>query len=198
MRASVTWALGGAAVAVVATAGVWWIVDRDEPAAWLFSQTSDSGSLTTDADGALTLTLRDVDPMVTAFTDRPARDAELVTTTDFVAAWPTLFAGDPPNAVLVRRAPGGAAESVVLTLGTPTLGADGVVFPAQQVAGDLPDHLTALADGARPPGPGDFDAVSLFIDSSGQPYPLSPGQDLSPVERSILSDLGYTDTPTPQ
>lgn len=193
-----TWALGGAVVAVAATAGVWWIVDRDEPAAWLFSHTSASGSLTADADGALILTLREVDPMVTAFTDRPARDAELIATTDFVAAWPTLFAGDPPNAVLVERAPGGAAESVVLTLGTPALGPDGLVFSAQPVAGELPSHLTALADGAGAAKPAEFNSVSLFIDSSGQPFPLSAGQDLSPVERGILADLGYTDTPTPQ
>lgn len=194
MRAAVAWATGLTAGALVLGAATWWIVDRDSSPSWLFSQTAASGRLAAADGGALTLTLEDVDPFVTAFTDRPARDAEIVPTTDMVESWGALFAGDPPNAVLVEHVPGRETTSVVLTLGAPTWAPEGLVYPVQPVEGNLPEHLVALADDARQAAPAEFGQVSLMIDSSGQPDPAAPSRELSPVERGILQDLGYTVT----
>jgi hypothetical protein len=43
--------------------------ESDDGASWLFGQTADAGTFSTDAEGVSTLTLIDVDPGVIAFTD---------------------------------------------------------------------------------------------------------------------------------
>jgi hypothetical protein len=64
---------------------------------WLFTQTSTGGTFTTTADGTHTLTLTGVDPGVTAFTDRPDRDAAVIPIDQFVREWPSMFEDSAPT-----------------------------------------------------------------------------------------------------
>lgn len=106
------------------------------------------------------MTLSDPDARIVRYADRPGRAAEWMSLPTFVAAWPVLFAGDPPNAVLswAPAAADRAAGMLVLELGTPSLAADGssLVLPAiaapvsgeDLLATEWPDRSAALALGA--------------------------------------------------
>lgn len=126
----------------------------------LFALAADSGTVSADAAGDLTLTLDAPDPQLIQYADRPGRSAAWMPLDTFVAAWPVLFAGDPPNAVL-SWAPTSADHApgmLVLELGDPVLAADGgslvLSAIAAPVAGqdllatDWPDRSVPLALGA--------------------------------------------------
>ena len=58
---------------------------------WLFSLSSDAGSMKKNADGSYLLTLTGADDAITAFTDRPVRDTAVVPLGRAVIAWPQVL-----------------------------------------------------------------------------------------------------------
>ena len=187
------------AVAVIGLAvgslAAWWVMNRSSDAApsWLFSQAASGGSLTQEADGTYTLTLTGVSAGVVAFTDRPVRDATIIDSNELVQAWPNLFAGSAPNAVLVEHGADGQQASAVLTLTGVTSNADTLTYTATLITDKVPSGLTALADVPNTQPPASFASASLFIDAAA--LGCSADSCLSPVEQGILKDLGYSDEP---
>ena len=153
-------------LAVGAAGAMWWFLDnrQDQTPSWLFSHTSDSGSLQDNDDGTFTLTLNDIDPHTIAFTDRPDRDSEIIDTAALVEAWPTMFADSAPNAVLVEHQPTGEANSVVLTLENPQLSGSTLTFDALVLAEEVPSSVENHAGPIHLTPPATFEAASLFID----------------------------------
>lgn len=189
-----------AVVAVALAAGsltAWWLTHRSSDVApsWLFSQGATGGTLTQGADGTYILTLTGVDPEVVAFTDRPVRDATIIDSDELVQAWPDLFAGSAPNAVLVEHGPGGQRASAVLTLIGVTSNADTLTYTATLITDKVPSGLEALADSTTAAPPTSFASASLFIDTATLGCTVDTCT--SPVEQGILQDLGYTDEPPP-
>lgn len=141
-------------------------VAADAPPApsWLFSHTADEGEIREEADGSLELVLRAFDPHVTAFTDRPVRDARIETVEWLVESWSALFSEDPPNAVLVEHDTAGAAQSVVLTLLAVERVSDELRFTVTVIEPEAGSDVDSIA-GVRHDDPVRlFQAVSLFID----------------------------------
>ncbi len=136
-----------------------------EAPSWLFTLTSTGGTFSTDADGTQTLTLTGIDPGVTAFTDRPDRDAAVVPADRFVQEWPSLFEDSAPNAVLVEHEPSGESDSFVVTLFDPVLDGSTLTFTAEIVDGeDHSDQIPGLTATPHSEPPASFSTVSLFID----------------------------------
>lgn len=189
-RSNAVWIAALAVTAAVAAGGTWLVVDRtddqpmgdpvavvaetptDDPAAdaaapsWLFSQTAGAGTFVDDGDGSGTLTLTDVAPGVTGFTDRPDRDTVVISVETLVEAWPTLFADSAPNAVLVEHDPAGDTDSFVLELSDPAFDGTTLTFAAKVVHGE--DHSSQLPGLTATPyttPPETFSTVSLFIDN---------------------------------
>jgi len=159
--------IASALVLLGAGAGASWLAlsnQQDETPSWLFSQTSDSGSLRDQGDGTFVLILNDIDAHTIGFTDRPNRDSAIIATKDFVEAWPNLFADSAPNAVLVEHQPDGAANSIVLTLETPTLAESTLTFEAVLLTEEVPQSVAEHAGTLHPRPPETFEVASLFID----------------------------------
>lgn len=186
-----TWSVA-AAVLLVASVGVfvWSLGERqDDTPSWLFSQTSNSGSLQDMGDGTVVLTLNDIDAHTIGFTDRPDRDSAILMTKDFVESWPTMFADSAPNAVLVEHRPDSEANSVILTLENPTLAGSTLTFDAIVLNEEVPQSVAKHAGTLHPTPPERFEAASLFIDdvpceadeSTGTCSPGDPG----PAPRDI-------------
>jgi hypothetical protein len=130
----------------------------------LFSHTADAGEIRERADGSLELVLRSFDERVTAFADRPFRDAKIETVEWLVSAWDDLFADSPPNAVLVEHDPDGVAKSVVVELSSPRLSGGELTY-AVTVLDAVPEGRLARVAGESHENPvRSFQAVSLFID----------------------------------
>jgi hypothetical protein len=139
-----------------------------EAPSWLFTVTSTGGTFSTDADGTQTLTLSGIDPGVTAFTDRPDRDAAVVPADRFVQEWPSMFEDSAPNAVLVEHEPSGESDSFVVTLFDPVLDGNTLSFTAEIVDGeDHSEQIPGLTATPHREPPASFRTVSLFIDSVG-------------------------------
>jgi len=131
---------------------------------WLFSHTADAGEIRERADGSLELVLRSFDERVTAFADRPFRDAKIETVEWLVSAWDDLFAESAPNAVLVEHDPDGVAKSVVVELSSPRLSGGELTY-AVTVLDAIPEGRLARVAGESHENPvRSFRAVSLFID----------------------------------
>ena len=108
------------------------------------------------------VTLKDADPNLIFFCDRPVRQAGHLTRDAFmelVATGEDSFAEDPPNAAISIFGPGDQVTEVVVTLsGRPWVSGADFVFPVTLLDGELPTTG----------GP-----VTMFIDPIGRP--LSPG-----------------------
>ena len=131
---------------------------------WLFSHTADAGEIRERADGSLELVLRSFDERVTAFADRPFRDAKIETVEWLVSAWDDLFAESAPNAVLVEHDPDDLAKSVVVVLSSPRLSGGELTY-AVTVLDAVPEGRLARVAGESHENPvRSFQAVSLFID----------------------------------
>ena len=166
---------GSAAIAVavalaVGVASGWWLGDREQSdvtavqESWLFSHTADSGEIRERSDGSLELVLRSFDEQLTAFTDRPFRDAKIEPVEWLVSQWDALFADSPPNAVLVEHDPDGATRSVVVELSTPQMSGGELTYGIT-VLDLLPEGPLARVAGLSHENPvRSFEAVSLFID----------------------------------
>jgi hypothetical protein len=156
-------------VGAVLVGAVWWSVagaQTTQPS-WLFSQTSTGGTFAPTGAGEYTLTLTGVDSFVTAFTDRPVRDATIVDLADFVAAWPDAFASSAPNAVLVEHQPSGQSDSTVVTMYDPVLAGDTLNFRVVALRETNPENFVDAATMYSVKPPTSFGTSSLFIDDGG-------------------------------
>jgi hypothetical protein len=168
--ARVTMPFAVALASAIGVASGWWLGGggRSESAtdevSWLFSHTADSGEIRQRSDGSLELVVRGFDEQVTAFTDRPFRDAKILSVGWLVSSWNELFAGSPPNAVLVEHEPDGAARSVVVELSAPQMSGGELTY-AITVLLSVPEGRLARVAGVSHENPvRAFEAVSLFID----------------------------------
>jgi hypothetical protein len=145
--------------------------DDPEPG-WLFTQTAEAGRLEPLDDGAYQLMLRGVDRHTIAFTDRPGREASIIGTGPFIAAWGRTFATSAPNAALVEHEPDGTTDTLVVTLSDPAY--DPAIrelrYRAVVLADELhPERLSGLGGERHGTAPALFGAASLFIDSAAAP-----------------------------
>ena len=90
-----------------AIAGSTSMLDSNKPnAEYLFVESADKVYIKVDnsKDGTYTITLKNVDPLVTYFSDRPIRNAGELTVDKFLEIWQNdsndSFKKNPPNAVL--------------------------------------------------------------------------------------------------
>ncbi len=132
---------------------------------WLFSHTSEGGTITPGPDGTVVLTLTGIDQHVVAFTDRPDRRSEIIDVRALVMAWPSMFADSAPNAVLVEHEPNGT-DSSVLELTEPRLDGSTLTFTAKVLEVEAAEGPTVTAADQADPTmpPASFRAASLFID----------------------------------
>ena len=159
------------AAVLLAAAGVWVVAkpasDSSAGESWLFSQSADGGYLSKNTDGSYTLALTGVDANTLAFTDRPVRSAKVLSTSSVVNSWNDSFGGDAPNAVLVELNPAGAEDSVVMTLGNPTMKGNVVSYPATILADEaISETLNGVVGSQRSTPPLKFNSASLFIDGA--------------------------------
>jgi hypothetical protein len=147
------------------------VIPPAAPASWLFVEDAAGGTITGPDDQHLKLKLNKVRKYITEFTDRPIRQADAVPNADFFTAWPQMFAGDPPNAVLSYSLPGQPQPlNIVLTLTYPqydalkrTVSYDAVrILQATDIYLDNPD----LAPFQTHKTPSKFGKASLFIDDA--------------------------------
>lgn len=106
--------------------------------------------------------------VVTQFTDRPYREASVITAKELTQQWSTLFVSSSPNAVLTFLEPGSSRpQSIVVTLSNPRHvdGSGELIFQATRVFREEPENATET-DFIRPVTPTSFISPSLFIDSS--------------------------------
>ena len=142
-----------------------------EPVSWLFVEDAAGGTITGPDDQHLKLKLNKVRKYITEFTDRPNRQAYAMPNADFFTAWPQMFAGDPPNAVLSYSLPSQSQPlNIVLTLTNPQYDAikRTVSYDAVRIlqATDIPlDMNQDLAPFQRHKTPYKFGKSALFIDS---------------------------------
>ena len=104
-------------------------------ASWLVIQTASEVQF----DGK-TITLKNVDPSVVMFTDRPARMAEAIATATFVASWDKgakSFKSDPPNAALTSIVDG-KLQSATVELSDPILDGTTLTFKVRVIEGAVP------------------------------------------------------------
>ena len=145
-----------------------------EPASWLFVEDAAFGTITGPDDEHLKLKLNKVRKYITVFTDRPIRQADAVPNADFFTAWPEMFAGDPPNAVLSYSLPSQSQPlNIVLTLTNPQYDAlkRTVSYDAVRILQATDIHLDMNPDLAifqRHKTPYKFGKSALFIDTSAQ------------------------------
>jgi len=126
--------------------------------------TSSHVQVTDVGEEAFTLTLSGVDP-VTVFTNRPFRDAWLISPRGLDTNWETWFAGDPPNAVLTFGHGDKAPLTMVVTLTDPSYRASNrtLTFTAIRIEREH-DPVEKGANWERITTPASMNSVSLFID----------------------------------
>lgn len=103
----------------------------------------------------LTIDVPDDDVLV--FDDRPHRGASHVTVADLVEAWPSTFAGDPPNAAVSATGPDGEPVDVAVELTDPSW---------EPATGQLTVTARTIGDDRGSQLPERLSGVSLFIDSA--------------------------------
>lgn len=146
---------------------------------YIWTEQSGSGSLNGPDDQHLKLTLKQVAPYVTRFTDRPVRHATAVANADFFQRWNGYFFNDPPNAVLTYRPVGSLQPaSIVLTVSNPVYNAEKktVTYDASRINRAITPDINAstalkIKDLKTPKS---FSACSLFIDDAS-PAISTPG-----------------------
>ncbi len=149
---------------------------------YLFSIPTASGALTGPGDEHLTLKLVGTRDYLTRFTDRPLRQAFVVSNVDFVRRFKGYFGSSEPNAVLTYT-PAGARipVSIVVTVGQPRWNANRstLTLPATRIRKQL-DNLPGTTVHIKPPfipSPRSFTPATLMIDDTvaGNPLELSGG-----------------------
>ena len=116
-------------------------------------------------DESFRLTLSGVDP-VTVFSDRPFRDAKIISVRALEANWDTWFKADPPNAVLTFARPGQAPASMVVELTSPSYHAKArtLSFTARRSAREH-DPVEKGSNWEKVTTPPSMTDVSVFIDT---------------------------------
>ena len=90
-------------------------------------------------DGVLTLS--DVSPMTTFFSDRPERLTGQVRNDAFAKLWnegKNGFKNDPPNAALTVFNPDGKPQQAIVVLTNPRMDGKNIVFNARSLKGEIP------------------------------------------------------------
>jgi len=103
------------------------------------------------------LTLKDVAPTTTFFSDRPKHITGIVRNDEFIKGWSegkNSFKSDPPNAALAIFDSTGRPSQTIVVLTNPRLEGKDLSYNAKSLRGEIP------AEGA---------ASTLFIDGSGVP-----------------------------
>ena len=120
-------------------------------------------------DEKFRLTLVSIDP-VTMFANRPFRDATLISPRLLTNSWNSLFAGNPPNAVLTYARNGKAPGSMVIEIDNPTYNAATrtITFIATRLAREH-DPIEKGPQWQRLTTPLSMTSVSLFIDLTPAP-----------------------------
>lgn len=180
-RRAIAWISLLALGALLIGSGVWWFIDRQDSAesSWLFSHTADGGILEEQSDGSYRLTLTGIDPHVMAFTDRPARDTQIIGIQALADVWNELFASAAPNAVLVEHNSQGEADSVVLELSSPEVVGDSITYSAQVLKDENAQDLSGLVGTLHLEIPSTFNEASLFIDDVNCAPSADPARCLS-------------------
>jgi hypothetical protein len=158
----------------------------------LFVHEVDGGRLVRGQGSRYRLRLRGVSPVVSSFTDRPARRAGQQPLGRFVDSWPAYgFSTDPPNAALVLHGAPASRDIAMLTLSHPRLDRRrGILtYRARPLRGRVGDGLAGFARKRDRLRGRRFGAASLFIDGAGtasiyqsvtlQFNDLQPGQNVS-------------------
>lgn len=175
-RRAITWITSLALGAVLIGGMVWWFTDHQESStsSWLFSHTADGGTLEEQPDGSYRLTLTGIDPHVMAFTDRPARDTQIIGVQALTDAWDELFESAPPNAVLVEHDSQGEADSLILELTNPEIDGGSLTFSAQVLNDERAQDVSGLVGTLHSATPNTFNEASLFIDDIDCPPDSGP------------------------
>ena len=112
-------------------------------ASWLVIQTASQMQF----DGK-TLSLKNVDPSLVMFTDRPARMAEAIPTATFVASWDKggakSFLSDPPNAALTSIVDG-KLQTATVELSEPRFDGMTLTFKVRVIEGAVPTAGTTTS-----------------------------------------------------
>jgi len=141
----------------------------------LFTATAAGGHLSKIAGkGTYKLTLADPASTVSAFTDRPARQATTQTLKQFVADWDDYgFADDPPNAALVLDQAPAAHDTYLFEVSNPQVGRRGnLTFTAKRIGARPAGALEPIAKRADRGTPRGFGRASLFVDDGSAVVPL--------------------------
>lgn len=174
--------------------------DLDTPS-YLFAINAQRGAVLGIGQDAgkdrITVRLRGVSDHATQFSDRPLREAYVLSTRDFVDRWSRWFEGDPPNAVLTfntRKDP--MPHSIVLELKRPryreqqhTLTFTAWHLHRKQDPSPDAEETVRLP---RTKAPSRFIRASLFIDSVDEP-PVINGCRLAQGAQCPNVDLRYKD-----
>lgn len=135
---------------------------------FLFTVEATSGSTAklkkTSKGETFTLSLDRLAP-VTMFSDRPFRDASLITPKALVTNWATWFASSAPNAVLTWSQSNQPPASIVVVLTSPQLNGKELTFRATRVYA-IHDPTREGKQWKRPIAPSTMTDVSLFVDSA--------------------------------
>lgn len=123
---------------------------------YLFVLSAAKGKITRQQQG-YTLTLKQVDPHVLWFADRPVRQAGLIKLSDFMGQWQSSFAHTPPNAAKVhagmQAVMKGNDEAATIELSAPVYHHHSLTFNVKPLSG------TKLMKRQ-------LNAVKLFIDNT--------------------------------
>jgi len=123
-----------------------------ENAQFLFVQSSKHISF---KDGSLTL--HNVSPVTTFFSDRPDRITGGIRNTSFLKYWGqgwNSFKSDPPNAALSVFTPDGRPMQAVIVLNNPQIDGDNLRYNVKVLQGTVPDEgaeSVLFIDGGHPP-----------------------------------------------
>jgi hypothetical protein len=170
----------------------------------LFVQTARAGSLVPvkGADGRFTLTLRGISADVVSFTDRPARVAADLPTSEFLDNWDGgAFSDDPPNAALVIDGAPDGKDVFVFELTKPRYdeGSQTLRYQAEEIKDGAVGRLAGFADSVDEAAAMKFGRASLFVD----PLPffsftveLSNVQPNAVLNASFAPGFEYADSET--
>lgn len=120
--------VGGSTVASASTTNAAAKAGKSE-ASMLFSLSGDNALLVpvagTRGQYSFSMPIRSQSSQVTMFTDRPEREAGVLTIDQFVQMWSSggtnSFASDPPNAAIVYSSPAGKSKTMIVEMSDPSI-----------------------------------------------------------------------------
>jgi hypothetical protein len=135
---------------------------------WLFTQEASRATLKGVGHDRFRLTLIRPNSQVQAFTDRPARQFELVSLAGFVSSWRSYgFQRVRPNAAIERQRGGRRQDVLVVELSKPKLDRGGnLSYLARPLRGQRPSDLRSFNARADRKLPTRLGPVTLFIDDA--------------------------------